>query len=417
MAVATLAGAQEPRPSEVLLVVRGATVHPLTSAPIVNGVVLVEGATLRAVGNAAQPVPAKATVIDVSGLHVYPGLVHAGTDLGLVEIDAVRATDDRTEIGDNNANARAEVAFHADSFRLLPALGGGVVAAHVVPAGGIVSGTSAVMRLDGWNWEEMTVRAPVGMHLQFPQVGTAERDGQPAAAEAEQRDRQLETLDELFAAARSYSRSRATTAVRDPRLEALVPVLDGALPLFVHAPRVAQIRRALEWLEEQKLTNVVLVSGPDAAYEAERLAERKVRVILDQVLVEPRRDTESYDFAFAAAARLHERGVTLAIAGQGDGTFARNLPFEAAMAAAHGLPAEAALRAITLGAAEILGVADRLGSLEAGKEASFIVTDGDPLEMRTNILRVFVAGREVDLERDPQRQLYRRYDSRPRAPR
>jgi len=202
----------------------------------------------------------------------------------------------------------------------------------------------------------------------------------------------------------------------DPRLEALLPVLSGDVPLFVHADTLAQIEGALDWLEEKGLGGAVLVTGYDAARAAERLAAAGVPVILDTVHRVPIRAWEPYDAAFTAAARLHRAGVRFAIASGGGGADsenARNLPFEAATAAAFGLPREVALEAVTLRAAEILGVADRLGSLEAGKEASFFVADGDPLEIRTAIESVWIAGREVDRSEDHQWRLYRRYSERP----
>ncbi|HUP41775.1 MAG TPA: amidohydrolase family protein, partial [Thermoanaerobaculia bacterium] len=196
----------------------------------------------------------------------------------------------------------------------------------------------------------------------------------------------------------------------------LQPVLAGEVPLFVHAATLAQIEDALDWLDEQGFDRAVLVAGYDVAREAERVAAAGVPVILDTVHRVPTRDWEPYDAAFTAAAKLHRAGVRFAIASGGagaDSENARNLPFEAATAAAFGLPREAALEAITLQAAEILGVADRLGSLEPGKEASFFVADGDPLEILTTIESVWVAGREVDRSADHQWRLYQRYSERP----
>jgi imidazolonepropionase-like amidohydrolase len=400
----------------------GATIHPVSGADVANGVLVVDGARITAVGAGVAP-PAGARVVDVAGKHLYPGFVHSGTPLGISEISSVRGTQDEREIGDLNAALRAEVAFNADSQLLPPTVAGGVLAAHVAPGGGIVSGTSAVMRPHGWNWEDMTIKSPIGMHLSYPRVA---RRVFPWTTQSEEdfkkeKEKALKSLDDIFDAADAYRRAqraaddgKGPAVDRNPSYAALVPVLENTLPLFVHAPEQHQITGALDWLKKRGLTNFVLVTGPDAQYLAARLARERVPVILDGVLDLPARSWEPYDAVYAAAAKLHAAGVRFAIGdGGGDASNARNLPFHAAMAAAFGLPKDVALRSITLTAAEILGVGERLGSLEAGKDANLLVTDGDPLEIRTRIERVFVAGEEIDLTQNRQFQLYQRYDSRP----
>jgi len=199
----------------------------------------------------------------------------------------------------------------------------------------------------------------------------------------------------------------------DAKFEGLIPMLKGEMPLLIAAFEMKQIESALDWVEERKIEKVILLTGPDAQYLAERLAEENVPVILNSVHNLPQRRWEPYDMPFVAAAKLHEAGVKFAIAGDG-GSNARNMPFEAATAAAYGLPKDAALRSVTLSPAEIFGVAERVGSLEAGKDASFLLTDGDPLEIRTRIERVWIGGVEVDLADNPQYRLYEKYDNRPR---
>lgn len=405
----------------------GATVHPVSGPPIPQGTLLVDGSRIAAVG-AEVRVPEQARVVDLTGKHLYPAFVHPASVLGLIEVASVPGTDDTTEMGQVNTNIRAEVAFHADSALLPVTVAGGVVTAHVVPRGGVFAGTSAVMRLDGWNWREMTLEAPVGMHIHYPDL--VPREGgfffSPRTPEEieEERRKALEVLDETLASARAYAKAKRAAAAGeapepdpDPQLEALLPVLDGSLPVFLHAEEKTQIEGALDWAADQGLEQLVLVAGPDARYVADRLAAEQVPVILDGVLTLPRRSWEPYDAAYSAAGALHAAGVRFAI-GDGGSRFgaanSRNLPFHAAMAAAFGLPREIALESVTLAPAEILGVDESLGSLEAGKEATFLVTDGDPLEIRTHIERVFQAGREVDLSRDRQRRLYERYDARPR---
>jgi len=401
----------------------GGTVHPVSGPPIEGATLLVQGSTIAAVGTDVA-VPEGARVVDAAGKHLYPGFVHPKTNLGLVEVDSVRGTVDTTEIGQVNSNLRAEVAFNADSFRLPPTAAGGVVAAHVVPQGGILSGTSAVMHTDGWNYRDMTVAAPVAMHLWWPRYTAGGWRDRSTPEELEKRRKEeLKVLEDTLDRARAYGRALeaaeaggAPAPGPDPRLDALLPVLSGEVPLFVHAEILPQIEDALDWLEERGFENAVLVAGYDAARAGERLAAAGIPVILDTIHDTPNRDWEPYDAVFSAAARLHEAGVRFAIAaggGGGNSENARSLPFEAATAAAFGLPREIALEAVTLRAAEILGVADRLGSLEPGKEASFFVADGDPLEILTTIEQVWIAGRAVDRSRDRQWRLYRRYDERP----
>lgn len=406
----------------------GATVHPVSSPPMANATVLVEGSRITAVGRDVQ-IPESARKVDLSGLDLYPGFVHPQTDLGLVEIGSVRGTDDTTEIGQINSNLRAEVAFNADSIRLPPTVAGGVLTVHVVPDGGLFSGSSAVLSLDGWNWRDMTVAAPVGMHLRWP--ATRERHWrrplEDDEAAARRRKEALDRIEETLERARTYARAReaadsgrAPKPDLDARLEALVPVVRGELPLYVHADTYAQIEGVLDWLRDwaapRGLTKVILVAGYDVARMADRVAAAKIPVILATIDRLPLRDWEPYDAPFTAAARLNEAGVTFAIAAGGagaDSENARNLPFEAATAVAYGLPRKVALRSITLTAAEILGVDDRLGSIDAGKEATFFAVDGDPLDIRSHIERVWIAGREIDLSKDRQRRLYEKYRHRP----
>lgn len=400
-----------------------ATLHPNGGAAIANGTLVVTDGTIAAIG-AGVAVPAGATAVDLGGKHVWPGLVDAASDIGLVEIGSVRATNDTREIGDWNADLEVELAVHPDSRRFLPALAGGVTAAHVIPEGDLFAGASAAIRLEGWTWEEMTIASPIGQHLYFPvQIRpTFGWSGAPPDEEKFEKEKtaKLRRLDDLVAQAKGYDRARAAAAAAtgpavdlDAKLEAFRAVVTGRVPLFVWASEQSQIVAALDWAKMHGFTRLVLVSGPDAAYVAERLAAEKVAVILQGIHRLPERSWEPYDAPFTAAARLHAAGVQLAIASGGDSTNARTLPFQVATAVAYGLPREVGHAAMTSTAAEIVGLGDSLGDLAAGLEASFFVATGDPLDIRTRIERVFVRGAEVDLARDPQRQLWERYRDRP----
>lgn len=397
----------------------GGTVHPVSGPPVAGATMLIEGTTILGIGTGLE-LPAGTQVVDVTGKHLYPGFIAAATDLGLVEIGAVRATNDTREIGDNNANLRAEVAWNAESLRLLPAARGGVLTAHVAGSGGLFTGTSAAMRVAGWNWRDMTLRAPLGLHVDWPSFAPPPEGTSPEDA-AKKRKEQLKVIDDVLAEARAYGQARQAAVDKkgpavdfDPRLEALLPALAGEMPWFFHADTKAQIESVLDWVADKGFTRVILISGYDAASVADRLAKAKIPVILTEVHRLPSRHWEPYDQPFTAAARLQAAGVTFAIAGNSDSSNVRNLPFEAATAAAFGLSKENALAAITLAPAQILGIADRVGSLEAGKEATFFIANGDPLEIVTKIERVWVAGQEVDLTQDHQWRMYQKYQNRPK---
>ena len=403
-----------PPQSEPILVIN-AVIHTVSGETIADGRMLFSEGRIETISGGSIEAP-NARVIDLGGRHVYPGLIAAHTALGLVEISAVRATSDVAEPGLVNPNARTEVAVNPDSELLPVTRANGVLAALSVPSGGLIRGTSAVIQLDGWTWEDMTVKAPVGMHVAWPVISIPgdvdpEREGQLTEAR-EERIGELEASLKAAAAYRTARESGEPVEI-DLRWEAMIPLFDGSLPVFAHVQDLAQIRHAMH-LAEQYGLKLVLVGGADAWRVADQLAERDIPVIVSNVLRLPLRRWEDYNAPFANPAKLAEAGVTFSIATSG-GTFdaghVRNLPYEAAMAVAHGLDAGEALKAVTLYPAQILGVDDRLGSLEAGKDATFIVTDGDPLDIRTQVERAFVQGREIDLS-SRHTTLYEKYSEK-----
>ncbi|MEM1177678.1 MAG: amidohydrolase family protein [Acidobacteriota bacterium] len=398
---------------DIDLAIFNATVHSLDRAADTDTTVIVQDGKIRATGRWIT-VPEGVPTVDAGGKHLFPGFIQAFTTLGLIEIGSVRGTRDVNEIGENNADLRAEVAFNADSLRLPPSVRGGVLAAHVRQSGGLFAGTTAVMRLEGWNWRDMAVKTDAGMVLNFPQVA----DGGDDDGEAE---KALKALNQLATDVAAYGKARDAASpglALDAKMDALIPVFKNELKLFVVATGGRnQIDAALDWIEEKELTDVVLVSNYEARYVKDRLADASIPVIITDVLALPSRDWEPYDAAYSAPAALHEAGVTFAIAGEGNGfasSNTRNLPFHAAMAAAFGLPRNVALKSVTQTPAEILGVADRLGKIEAGREATFFLANSDVLEIYSEIERVWIAGREVDLTQDHQYRLYRKYQERPR---
>jgi imidazolonepropionase-like amidohydrolase len=401
------------------IAIKGATIHPISGPDIPSGTIVFENGKITAIG-ANVTIPSGADEIDGAGKHVYPGLINANTVLGLVEIGAVRATVDVEEAGAINPNVRSITSVNPDSELIPVARAAGVLTALSVPEGGIISGQSAVLRLDGWTPEEMTVLSPAGMHLRWPNLTIDRRPRARKSVKDQQKEieKAQKQIRDAFLVARSYWQARKNPAPdfkSDLRWEALMPVFDGKLPLFVHANTLAQIEAALAWAKEMQF-KIVLVGGEDAWRVAPQLKESDTAVILGPATSLPPRRDDDYDSAWNSAAKLQQAGVRFCIASNGRGaeTNERNVGYEAGLAAGYGLPKEEALKAVTIYPAQILGVADRLGSLETGKAATLIVTNGDPLDFPTQVEAAFIDGRKIDLSnrqtrlRDKYREKYRR---------
>jgi imidazolonepropionase-like amidohydrolase len=410
------------------LAIRGATIHTLAGPDIPAGTVVIQNGRIVAVG-ATAPVPAGARVIDGTGMQVYPGLFDAASQLGLTEIGAVEVTNDMTELGDFNPHLNAAAAVHPASEHIPVARANGITHAVSAPQArpGGIGGQATLINLDGWTIEDMQVVPSVGMVMTWPRLGLGGfgffggfGEGPPPPRtfrEARQRyEENLRKIEGWFEAARRYDAAikAGERAPRDLKLEALARVTRKELPLLVAVNDERDIRNALEFAQKQDL-RIVIAGGSEAWKLRTRLAEKQIPVITGPTQALPTGDDEGYDEMYAAPGLLHQAGVKIAF-----GTFgssdSRTLPYEAGNAVAYGLPREAALRAITINAAEILGVADKLGTIEVGKIANLIVTDGDPMEITTQVKHVIIAGREVSLENRHQ-QLYDRYRSRPRPDR
>lgn len=402
--------------------IRNATIYPVTSAPISNGTIVFSNGVITAIG-ANVTLPPNAMVIDGAGLSVYPGMIDSGTNVGLTEIDSVAGTVDTAEIGDFNPNAMAAVAINPHSEVIPVTRVNGVTHVVSVPDGGIISGQSALIQLAGWTPPEMVVKAPLAMHIRFPRLRSAPLSGVPQDEEAEKELRksytkELDKLRDVLRDAQAYSKAATARAAdknvrrfdRDLILEALVPVVEGRVPVVMHAQQARDIKAALEFGDEFKL-KMILSGGHDVGRVINELKSRNVPVILGPVLSLPQREDDPYDLLFTNAKTLHDNGIRFAMQTQ-DAHNARNLPYNAGSAAAFGLPKDVALKAITIFPAEIFGVAGKLGSLEVGKQANVIVTDGDPLEMRTNVRRVFIAGEEIPMD-SRHTLLYEKFRKRP----
>jgi imidazolonepropionase-like amidohydrolase len=411
----------EPQRQPILLV--GGDVYTVSGDVIPKGQVLFDEGRIVAVGK-DLPAPSNVKRVDVAGKRVYPGLFAAGNDLGLAEVRSVRGTIDAAEAGDINPNARAEVAVNPDSELIPVARANGVLLNLTVPEGTFVAGSSAVIQLDGWTWQDMTVKAPVAVHVTWPRMGRQRprRFVQQDEEQARPEDEQLRALDQAFADARAYLAAQKASAAkgeaadqsghkpgRDARWEAMAPLLEGKVPLAVAADDVRQIRAAVALANREKV-KLVIFGGYDAPLCADLLKKYDVPVIVNGIFRLPMRPDAPYDEPFTVPERLRQAGVRYCItmSHRFGGSDVRNLPYHAATAAAHGLPQEEALKAITLYPAQILGVAHRVGSLEPGKDATLIVTSGDVLETPTQVEMAFVQGRPVDLS-SKHTQLWQKY--------
>ncbi len=401
--------------------IRGGRIHTLSGPVIENGTVLIRNGRIAEVGTNVT-VPAGIPVIDATGLEVYPGLFDAMTRLGLTEIGQVDVTNDLTELGDFNPHLSAATAIHPASEHIPVARANGIT--HAVsspqarPAG--IGGQATVINLDGWTIEEMMVEQSVGIVLNWPSLRTGgfgflgQQEAPRTFREARERyERNLRKLEEWLEEARRYDAAvRAGQSVpRDLKLEALAKVVRRELPFLVGADDERDIRNAVEFMEKHNL-RMILLGGRQAWKVRQLLAEKRIPVITGPTQSLPTGPDEGYDEMYAAPGLLYQAGVKFAF-GTFNSSDSRTLPYEAGSAVAFGLPREQALRAITINGAEILGLADRLGTIEPGKIANLIVTDGDPLEIRTQVKHVIIAGRDVGTD-NRHLELYLKYRARPR---
>ncbi|MCH7760455.1 amidohydrolase family protein [candidate division TA06 bacterium] len=391
----------------------GGMIHPVNGETLKKGTLVFDQGKITAIGKEIS-IPQGAESIDISGKHLYPGLISGNTTMGLTEIGAVRATRDMTETGRINPNVRAEVAVNPESELIPVTRANGITSVVTAPRGGLISGTSALIHLDGWTWEEMTVKAPLALNVNWPSMTTIRAWWMEKSEEEQRKDREkaLNELDLAMKEARAYwvakkARGKVKT---DLRWEAMIPVFERELPVVVWANEIQQIQAAVAWAEREKF-KLIIGGGYDAWRVTDLLKRKDIPVLIGGVHRNPSRRWEEYDLPFALPSKLYEAGVRFCIASGGWTSNERNLPYHAAKAAAYGLPKEEALKAVTLYPAQIFGVDDRMGSLEVGKDATLIVTTGDPLEITTQVEMEFIEGKRVDLS-SRHTMLYEKYQEK-----
>jgi len=420
------------------VLIRGADVYPVTSAPVKGVSILVLDGKIAEIGLKVAA-PKGVRVLEGKGLRVYPGMIDSATQLGLSEISAIRETVDTGELGEFMPQLRALASVNPDSEHFAVARIAGVTGAMTFPAGGggggrfggarqYISGQAALIHTFGWTWEDMAVSGSAALYVQFPSLGPsggrggplpeniAELLGEPGAGTFTEMTRtykqELAKLADFFDEARRYQKAKAANAagfVPDLKYEAMLPVLDGKVPVAMAAATPRLIHDAIQFADTEKV-KIVILQPRELGSAAAELKAKNIPVVLGKVLALPHGQDDPYDQAFTLPAEAYKAGVKFAF-GTFDNEFVRNLPYQAATAVAFGLPEDEALKAVTINPAQIWGAGDQLGSIEKGKSADLMVTTGDPLEIQTQVKHVFIRGQEIELS-SKQTRLYDRYLNR-----
>jgi imidazolonepropionase-like amidohydrolase len=397
-----------------LLFIKNGIVHVGNGQVLQNTTIQVSNGKIERIGQ-NLPIPMDdVKVFDATGKHVYPGLILSNSNLGLVEVNTVRASSDAAEIGDYNPNIRSLVAYNTDSKVINTLKQTGVLLANVVPQGGIISGTSSVVQLDAWNWEDAAYVTDNGIHYDMPSLinrpnpfaaflGMGAPQNDPVKTGMEQIAQTKAFLKE----ARAYNMSKEKKET-NLKFESMKGLFDKSKKLYIHADIVRQLLMAIDIKKELGI-DVVIVGGSESYQVAELLRQNEIPVIVSQMHALPTLADDAVDQPYKLPAQLQKAGVLFAINDEDGQHRGKNLPFNAGTATAYGLSKEEALSAITLNAAKILGIADRTGSIEVGKDANIVISTGDILDMRSNnITHAFIQGRTLNLM-DKHRQLYERY--------
>ncbi len=394
------------------IVITGATLHIGNGQIISNGSIAIEKGKLIILST-TPTLSGDIEHIDATGKHIYPGVIAANTNLGLVEVSSTKSTIDFDELGEMNPNIRSIVAYNTDSKVINTLRSNGVLLANIVPQGGMISGSSSVVQLDAWNWEDAAYALDNGVHLTFPALinrpngasGRRGADADPVKAGLER----IETARVFFREAKAYLNEKSHVAA-NLKFEATKGLFDRSKSLYIHCDLVKEMLTAIDFAKEFNF-KLVIAGGADSWMIADILAANHVAVILHEPHALPAAEDDAVDQPYKTGAQLQKAGVLFTICQDtGDGyTQNRNLPFMAGTLSAYGLTREEALSAITLNPAKILGIADRTGSLENGKDANLVICQGDLLDMKSSIVtHAFIQGRAINLD-NKHSQLYNRY--------
>jgi imidazolonepropionase-like amidohydrolase len=424
--LSSAAGAQETKPASYAI--KGGKVYTLAGAPVENGTVVIRDGKIVAVG-ASVAIPADAQVIDATGLEVYPGMFDAITQIGLAEISQVSSTMDVTELGNYNPELVAATAVNPASAYIPVTRANGITEVIAAPgtagfdsqSGGIVTGQASAFHLAGWTMNDMQLNRSVAMVINWPSIQTRTFDfatfsvkEKPYTEAKKEYDKTVNDLSDWLDRARHYAQAKEKGSPalyqRDLKLESLVPVVEGKLPVLVIADDQRDIRNAVEFCAKQNL-KMILGGGAEAWKVKELLKEKKIPVVLGPTERIPDKDDTPYDKPMTQPSELFAAGIPFAFSSFGT-SFSRRLPQYAGASVAYGLPHDEALKAVMLNAAQIFGLGDQLGTLETGKLANIIVTSGDPLELQTQVKYLFIKG-QLTSTANRHSDFYEQYRKRP----
>ena len=392
--------------------IEGATAHLGNGKVIENSLIMFNNGKITFVGSAMMKIARQGTVINAKGKHIYPGFIAANASLGLAEIDAVKASRDFDEVGIYNPHIRSLIAYNAESKVIESMRPNGVLMAQITPRGGTISGTSSITQLDAWNWEDAAIQVDGGIHMNWPESFTQGRwwlGEDPALKPDSKYSKNINQIKTYLQDAKNYLASKKEK--KHLPFEATKGLFNGAQRLFIHVSGQKEITDAVTISKDLGIKNIVIVHGDGAEYVTDLLKKHNVPVILDRPHRNPDSEDDAYDYTYTIASTLANKGVLVGIGmeGQMERMNTRNLPFYAGTFAAHGLDKEAAVSLITLNNAKILGIDSFTGSLEVGKDATLFISEGDALDMKTNIVaKAFIKGRTISLETH-QTNLWKRY--------
>ncbi|MBL4662258.1 MAG: amidohydrolase family protein [Flavobacteriaceae bacterium] len=401
---------QTPAPAQSeIITIRGATTHVGNGTVIENSVLVFNNGKITAIGNASAP--SQGTVIDATGKHIYPGFIAPGKSLGLIEVNAVRASNDQDELGDFIPNIRSAIAYNAESKVIESMRPNGVLLTQATPKGGRISGTSSIMQLDAWNWEDAIVKEDDGVHLNWPNSFSRgrwwlgeERGWKPN----KNYKKQLNEIRNYFSNATAYGKKTSTS--KNESFIAMQGLFNGSKKLYIYAQGEKEIIDAVITAKDLGVKSIVLMGGYEAYKIIPFLKQYNIPVLVQQTHLQPNRDDDDYDLPYKLPKLLVDGGLLVGIQNSGASNFqTRNLPFYAGQVVGQGMDKEEALKLITSNTATILGIGDSYGTLETGKSATFFISEGDALDMRTNQLtHAFIDGRSISLETH-QTKLWKRY--------
>lgn len=407
-----LKGQQTPAPAQTETIsITGATLHLGNGELIENGTLVFEEGTITAIGGGLAP---QGRVIDATGKHVYPGFIAPVKSLGLIEINAVRASNDQDEVGAMIPHVRSIIAYNAESQVVESMRPNGILIGQTTPQGGTISGTSSIVQFDAWNWEDAVVREDDGIHLHWPRSFKRGRwwEGEERGLRPNKDypDEQARILD-FVRNSKAYGDGK--NAEHNPAFSAMQGLFDGSVNLYVYADGEREIVDAVGSLKEAGIQNIVVVGGYQAHKVTDLLKQHQVPVLVQQPHALPSRDDDDYDLPYRLPKLLADAGVLVALQNEGMSNFqTRNLPFYAGHVAGYGMDREKALQLITGNTARILGIDDTYGTLAEGKSATLFISEGDALDMRTNQLtHAFIDGRAISLETH-QTELWKRYSEK-----